>query len=388
MDVLHGTRVVDLGNFITGPYATMLLGEQGADVIKIERRGVGDPFRGFEEGLYSPQFQSHNRHKRSVAVDITKPEGVALVHHILKSAAVVVLNNRPGVSERIGFGYETLHELNPRLVYCSITGFGPDGPYATRPAYDNVGQTLSGWLSLFHLGADPRIAGPAVVDAITGIFACLGIMGALIERTHSGVGRRVDVSMLEAALAFGNEPIGHYLSTGKRPGPYARGAMSQAYILACKDGKRIGLHMSSPEKFWEGLAKAIGRPDLLQKHPGRAARVENYREIAEELARVFATRPREEWISLLEENDVPFAPERLIDELEDDPQIQHLGMVRETVHPKYGSLRSLARPIRYDGKREETMLPPPDLGEHTEEVLREVGKSGQEIEELRQKGVI
>lgn len=388
MDVLHGARVVDLGNFITGPYAAMLLGELGADVIKVERPDAGDPFRTFKDGLYSPQFQSHNRHKRSVAIDITTSAGLALVYDILKSADVVVLNNRPGVSERLGLGYEILHGLNPRLVYCSITGFGLDGPYAARPAYDNVGQTLSGWLSLFHMGADPRIAGPAVVDGLTGVFACLGILGALVERAYSGVGRRVDISMLEAALAFGTEPIGHFLATGRPPEPYGRGAMSQAYILACKDGKRIGLHMSSPDKFWEGLAKAIERPDLLQKYPDRAARVANYREIAEELARVFATRSRQEWIPFLEKNDVPFAPERLIDELQDDPQIRHLGMIREAVHPKYATVRGLARPMRYDGQREKTMRPAPDLGEHTEEVLREIGKSAQEIDELSQKGII
>ncbi len=388
MDVLHGARVVDLGNFITGPYAAMLLGELGADVVKVERPGTGDPFRSFKEGLYSPHFQSHNRHKRSAAIDVTKPAGLDLVYELLRSADVVVLNNRPGVSERMGLGFDKLHRLNARLIYCSITGFGPDGPYASRPAYDNVGQTLSGWLSLFHMGGDPRIAGPAVTDALTGVFACIGILAALVERQHSGVGRRVEISMLEATLAFATEPIGQYLATDMPPEPFSRGAMSQAYILACKDGKRIGLHMSSPDKFWEGLARAIARPDLLQKYPNRSARVAHYKDIADELSRVFATRPRDEWVVALEKNDVPFATERLINELQDDPQIRHLDLIREAIHPRYGRVRGLARPVRFDGQREETMRPAPDLGEHTEEILREIGKSASDIAELRRKGVL
>ena len=171
MNVLHSIRVLDLGNFITGPYAAMLLAELGADVVKVERPGTGDPFRSFEGGLYSPHFQSYNRHKRSVTLDYSKPEGLEILRKLVSNADVVVLNNRPGVSEKLGVDYERLHAINRRLVYCSITGFGSDGPYASRPAYDNVGQTLSGWLSLFHDGGDPRVAGPAVSDALTGVFA-------------------------------------------------------------------------------------------------------------------------------------------------------------------------------------------------------------------------
>ena len=257
MDILHSARVIDLGNFITGPYTAMLLGELGADVVKVELPGTGDPFRAFKSGLYSPQFQSHNRHKRSMTVDYARPAGLAILHELLARADVVVMNNRPGVAAKLGIDFPRLHALNPRLVYCSITGFGPDGPYAGRPAYDNVGQTLAGWLSLFHKGGDARIAGPAVTDALTGVFAAIGILGALYDREKSGVGRRVDVSMLEATLAFATEPIGHYFATGETPGPHSRAAMSQAYLLDCKDGKRIGLHMSSPEKFWAGLARRL-----------------------------------------------------------------------------------------------------------------------------------
>jgi crotonobetainyl-CoA:carnitine CoA-transferase CaiB-like acyl-CoA transferase len=388
MDLLNGIRVVDLGSFITGPYAAMLLGELGADVIKVERPGSGDPFRSFKGGLYSPQFQSHNRHKRSLAIDYSKPAGLEVLHTLLETADVVVLNSRPGVAEKIGVGWERLHALNPRLVYCSITGFGGDGPYAARPAYDNVGQTLSGWLSLFHDGADPRVAGPAVADAVTGVLGCLGVLGALFDRERSGVGRKVETSVLEAMLAFAVEPIGQYLATGEAPGRYSRGAMSQAYLLECRDGKRVGLHMSSPDKFWSALAQAIGRPDLLQRYPDRQARVAHYKEIGEELAAVFRERDRSEWVVLLERHDVPFAPERRIDELADDPQVRHLDMFCELVHGTYGRLRGLRRPIRYDGEREATRRAPPALGEHTAEILAELGLAADRIDRLKEQGLI
>ena len=388
MNVLHGARVVDLGNFITGPYAAMLLAELGADVIKVERPGSGDPFRSFKGGLYSPQFQSHNRHKRSMALDYIKPDGLAVLHELLGRADVVILNNRPGVSEKMGLGWEQLHVLNPRLIYCSITGFGPDGPYAARPAYDNVGQTLSGWLSLFHDGADPRVVGPAVSDGVTGIFACLSVLGALFERERSGIGRRVEISMLEAAMALAGEPIGHFLATGDVPGRYSRGAMSQAFMLECRDGKRIGLPMSSPDKFWAGLIRAMDRPDLLEKYPDRATRVARYREIGEDFAVVFRTRDRDEWMRLLEENDVPFAPERCIDELAEDPQVRHLDLFYELSHPKHGTVKGMRRPSRYDGERDATLRPPPDLGEHTSEVLEELGVSAERRQRLKDQGLL
>jgi crotonobetainyl-CoA:carnitine CoA-transferase CaiB-like acyl-CoA transferase len=388
MKVLEGIRVLDLGSFITAPYAAMLLGELGADVIKVEMPAGGDPFRSFKGGDYSPHFQAHNRNKRSVALDYRKPAGRDALDALIKRADVLLLNVRPGVEERMGLAPARLKELNPRLVYCSITGFGASGPYVERPAYDNVGQAISGWLSMFHQGADARVPGPAVSDALTGLFAALGILGALVERGHTGVGRRVEVSMLEATVAFATEPLGQLFATRQPLSFFARASASQSYIVTCRDGKRIGLHLSSPDKFWVGLAQAIGREDLLRSYPDRMARVQGYDHLARELATTFATRERDEWLPLLEANDVPFAPERRLEDLADDPQVKHLDMFYDIEHPSRGTVRAAHRPIRYDGDQRSDYAPPPALGQHTDEVLREAGLPVEQIAGLREQGII
>ncbi|MES2535019.1 MAG: CaiB/BaiF CoA-transferase family protein [Pseudomonadota bacterium] len=386
--VLAGIRVLDLGSFITAPYAAMLLGEMGADVIKVERPVTGDPFRAFNGGLYSSHFQAHNRNKRSVALDYTKVAGREALDALIAGADVLLINVRPGVEEKLGIGPERLQQINPRLVYCTITGYGADGPYSERPAYDNVGQALSGWLSMFHEGSDARVPGPAVSDALTGMYAAMGILGAVVERARTGRGRRVEVSMLEATIAFATEPLGKMFATGAGVPMYSRAAASQSFILTCKDGHRIGLHLSSPEKFWIGLLQAIDRMDLAQKYPDRGARVRGYDALARDLAATFASRERDAWLPLLEQNDVPFAPERRLEELADDPQVQHLGVFFETDHPQLGKVKAANRPIRYDGDNHSNFLPPPALGEHTEEVLRAAGLGTEKIDALRVQGLI
>ncbi len=386
--VLNGVRVIDLGSFITAPYAAMLLAELGADVIKVEKPGSGDPFRTFGSGLYSSHFQAHNRNKRSVALDFAKPGGRAAFDELVATADVLLINVRPGVEERMGVGAARLQALNPRLIYCAITGYGADGPYAERPAYDNVGQALSGWLSMFHEGTDARVAGPAVSDALTGLFASNGILGALLEREKTGRGRKVEVSMLEATLAFATEPLGKLFANGAPSGFYARAAASQSFIVTCADGQRIALHLSSPDKFWKGLLKAIQREDLAAKYADRGARVHGYDELAIDLAQAFAAQPRAHWLPLLEAHDVPFAPERRLEDLAEDPQVQHLDIFYEIEHPRYGQVRAAHRPIRYDGDHRSDFLPPPDLGEHTQEVLRSVGISDETMEQLKSEGAI
>lgn len=386
--VLSGFRILDLGSFITAPYAAMLLAEMGADVIKIEKPGTGDPFRAFGNGLYSSHFQAHNRNKRSVVLDYTKPAGRAALDVLVASADVLLINVRPGVEGKLGVDAGRLQALNPRLVYCAITGYGADGPYAERPAYDNVGQALSGWLSMFHEGRDARVAGPAVSDAFTGMFAAMGILGALLEREKTGRGRKVEVSMLEATIAFATEPLARFFASGKPLPFYSRAAASQSFVLTCQDGHRVALHLSSPEKFWLSLLTAISREDLALKYPDRASRIKNYDQLAIDLAEAFFTQPRDHWLPLLERHDVPFAPENRIEDLAADPQVQHLGVFYEMEHPQYGKVSAPHRPIRYDGDNHSNFMPPPALGEDTHSVLREAGLQPADIDRLTKEGVI
>ena len=241
---------------------------------------------------------------------------------------------------------------------------------------------------MFHQGEDARISGPAVSDAFTGVFGCMGILGALVERERTGRGRKVEVSMLEATIAMATEPLGQMFATGEAPSLFSRAAASQSYIVTCKDGKRIGLHMSSPDKFWQGLVRAIGREDLLEKYPGRLERIQHYEDLARELAQTFAVRNRDEWLPLLEREDVPFAPERRHEELADDPQVKHLDLFYEMNHPEHGKLKAAHRAIRYDGDNRSNFSPPPSLGEHTDSVLAQFGFEQERIDALRAAGII
>ena len=388
MKLLSDFTVLDLGTFITAPYAAMLLAELGADVIKVERPDGGDPFRWFSGGVSSPHFQAHNRHKRSVALDYTVPKGRELLYALIEHADALVINVRPGVEQRLGLDEATLRRLNPKLVFCYITGFGADGPYAKQAAYDNVGQAASGLLARFHNTSDARVAGPAISDAATGIFACIGILGALLERARTGAGRKVEVNMIESTLALAIEPLAHYFTTGAEQPFYLRGAYSQAYILTCKDGKRIALQMSSREKFWRGLAAAIEQPDLLERYPDRKSLVDNYAKIAAELSEIFSQRPRSEWLERLFEHDVPFAAEHQLSELEQDPQVRHLDPFYALDHPIAGTVKSVHRAVRIDGSREIDFRPPPMLGEHTYEVLSKLGIADDTLNSLAASGVI
>jgi crotonobetainyl-CoA:carnitine CoA-transferase CaiB-like acyl-CoA transferase len=376
MRLLQGVRVLEVGGFITGPLTAMILAEYGADVIKIERPDGGDPFRSHQRGGYSPAFQAHNRNKRSMVLDYAKPEGLKVLHALVKTADVFVNNNRAGVAEKIGFGHAQLRAVNLRLIYCAITGFGADGPYAERPAFDNVGQALSGWTSRHRRDDDPRVAGPAISDPATSYYAASAVLAALFERSSSGIGRLVEVNMLEATIALNLEPLAFYFDRGEPASLYQRGGASQAYNLVCKDGKCVALHMSSPDKFWQGLCRVIERSDWAVTYAQRADRARDYEKIAFDLKKVFATRTRAEWMERLEREDVPFAPELGVQDLEHDAQVKHLNTLYELQHPKHGKVRAQHRPAKVDGSREIDFRPPPDLGEHTDEILAELRKKG------------
>ncbi|MVW79044.1 CaiB/BaiF CoA transferase family protein [Bordetella sp. 02P26C-1] len=368
--VLEGIKVIEQGTFITGPAAAMLLADLGADVIKVEQPKTGDPFRAFKGGLYSPHYQTYNRNKRSIELDTKDPEDAQVFDALIQDADVYIQNFRPGTAERLGAGEDRLREMNPRLIYCAISGFGQTGPAAGRPAYDTVAQAASGFLNLLVNPANPRVVGPAIADSLTGFYAAYGILGALVERARTGQGRRVDVSMLEAMCHFNLDAFTHFLSEGEIMGPYSRPSVSQSYTLRCADDKWIALHMSSPEKFWRGLAQAIEWPGLFDdpRFATREGRITHQEDLIDLLGQRFAAQPRAVWCERLQALDVPHAPMYDTREALQDPQARHLELEIEGVHPQRGPWKTVRSPVSFDGQRPTEVRPPPTLGEHNDEI--------------------
>lgn len=368
--VLQGLKVVEQGTFITGPAAGMMLGDLGADVIKVEMPKTGDPFRAFKDGLYSPHFQTYNRNKRSIALDTRDAADREVFDALVAEADVYIQNFRPGVADKLGAGEARLRALNPKLVYCSISGFGATGPAASRPAYDTVAQAASGFLKLLVNPANPRVVGPAIADALTGFYAAFGVLGALLARSRQGGGCTVEVSMLEAMAHFNLDAFTHYFQAGEVMGPYSRPSVSQSYVLECSDGKWIALHMSSPDKFWQGLANAIEQPALLQddRFATREGRITHQELLIELLGARFQRRTRDEWCARLQQEDVPYAPMYDTSEALDDAQARHLQLMTSAMHPVMGLFRTVRSPLSFDGRRALDVRPPPMLDEHGSEI--------------------
>jgi crotonobetainyl-CoA:carnitine CoA-transferase CaiB-like acyl-CoA transferase len=362
--VLSGIKVLEQGTFITGPAAGMFLADLGAEVVKVEQPGSGDPFRSFRGGLYSPHFQTYNRNKRSVTLNPKLAEDAAVFDELVKDSDVYIQNFRPGAAERLGAGETRLRELNPRLIYCAISGFGQTGPAAARPAYDTVAQAASAFLKLLVNPANPRVVGPAVADAMTGFYAAYGVLGALVERGRTGQGRKVEVSMLEAMCHFNLDAFTHYFSENEIMGPFSRPSVSQSYVLECADGLWIALHMSSPEKFWQGLANAIERPDLFQdaRFATREGRISHQNDLIALLDGLFRARTRADWCARLEAEDVPHAPMYDTREAMEDPQARHLQLEVSAPHPEGGDWRTIRSPVSFDGERALEVTAPPVLG--------------------------
>jgi len=364
LNVLSGVRIVEQGTFITGPCTGMMLADLGADVIKVESLD-GDPYRAYQGGQYSPHFQAYNRNKRSLGLDLGSAADREVFDRLIGKADVYIQNFRPGTADRLGAGVERLHTLNPRLVYCSISGFGSTGPYAERPSYDSVAQALSGFLSVVVDAQRPRFMGPALADAITGIYAAYGVLGALLERSGTGAGRLVEVSMLEAMTHFAVEPFAAYFALGEAPTSSDRPRLAQAYILRTSDAQLVAIHLSSLEKFWQGLTAAIGSDEIRTdpRFATRLKRIEHYEALGKELDAHFSRRPLAHWTDTLGANDVPFAPINPIDKVVDDPQVRHLGIVVPVRDAHDG--RFAVRPaIQFDGQRASSVRTAPLLDEH------------------------
>jgi crotonobetainyl-CoA:carnitine CoA-transferase CaiB-like acyl-CoA transferase len=391
VQALQHLTVVECATFVTGPYASALLANLGARVIKIESPPQGDPYRYFApDPHYSFNFAHLNRNKESLVLDLKTAAGKTICFELLKSADVFVENFRPGTAERLGLGYETLHALNPRLVYCSISAFGQSGPYADKPGFDTLGQAVSGLLSLLNDSDDPKVMGMALSDYVTGMSAGYGVLGALLAREKSGQGCRVETSLLQATLSFIGESAAGYLRTGAVPNRMARVKNAHAFAFLCGDGLPLAIHCSVPEKFWLALLQAIGRMDIAadERFKTRDGRRQHYASLEEALAPTFKTKSSGEWLQILEARDVPVGPLHDIAQTLADPQVCHLNLTEQVEHPIVGKMEFVGPPVRYSNLTESRSLPPPLLGEHTVAVLRELGYRDEAIDELRAQHVI
>jgi formyl-CoA transferase len=387
---LSGLKVIEAASYVTGPFASQLLADMGAEVIKIEEPQRGDPFRGWGERNYAATFCSLNRNKKSVTLDLRTEEGRDVALKLAEKADALIQNFRPGVMEKYRLGYDTVKAVNPKIVYCSISGFGPKGPYRNMPGYDTIGQARSGILSLVTDPGKPQGMGISFSDHLTGMYACYGVLGALLNRMLTGEGQHVETSLLRASVSFVAENAARYFETGHVPRRKHRTTTAGVFAFEDRDGLPFVLHMSSPDKFWHGLFDVVGKPEWAQdaRFNNRKVRVENYDLLVEQLGPIFASGSRDDWLRRLIEKDVPAAPINTLDEVFADPQVKTYGFPIEVEHPKMGKVKLVGNAVDMSRTPPAINSPPPVLGEHTDEILKSLGYDTEALASLRNKGVI
>lgn len=370
---LDGIKAFEFASYVSGPYAGMLLSDLGAEVVKVEAPDGGDAFRMWGKTDYNGTFGALNRNKKSVTLDL-KTEA-AKARKLVRGADVVIENMRAGAMERFGLGYAALAADNPRLVYCSITGFGSEGPYRERPGYDTVGQAVSGLLGVLTDRKAPQPMGVSLSDHLAGVFAAYGVLAALMARTASGRGQKVETSLLQATLSFLGENAATFFEDGKVPSRQTRCQRAQVFTFTAGDGLPFAVHLSSPEKFWRGLLAAIGADALAadERFRTRPQRVENYEALCAELAAVFRARPRHEWLKLLGAQDVPCGPLNDLEEVFADPQVIALGMRKDLPHRSRGTVSVVGNPVRLSATPPRIETAAPELGADNDVFLHDDG---------------
>ena len=387
---LSGIKIIETASYVTGPFASQLLADMGAEVIKIEEPKRGDPFRGWGERNYSATFCSLNRNKKSITLDIRTGEGRDAALKLAQRADALIQNFRPGVMEKYGLGYDAVKAVNPKIVYCSISGFGPQGPYRDMPGYDTIGQARSGILSLVTDPGKPQGMGISFSDHLTGMYACYGVLAGLMNRMLTGEGQHVETSLLRASVSFVGENAARYFETGHVPRRKHRTTTAGVFAFEDQDGLPFVLHMSSPDKFWFGLFEVVGKPEWAQdaRFNNRKGRVENYDILVELLSPIFRSGGRDAWLGRLIEKDVPAAPINTLDEVFTDPQVKTYGFPVEVEHPKMGKVKLVGNAVDMSRTPPAISSPPPVLGEHTDEILDWLGYDAAAVADLRNKAVI
>jgi len=396
--LFDGVRVLDLSRMLAGPYGSMLLADLGAEVIKIEEPRGGDPMRAMgppflgPEGRESAYFLSVNRNKKSVALDLERPEGCGVFHELCRVSDVVWENFRPGVMARLGCAPETLRALNPRLVVCSISAFGQAGPYRDWPAFDLALQAMGGAMSLTgEDGRPPVRMGLPMGDLAGGMFGALAVAAALYRRAHTGEGTVIDLSLLDCQVSLLTYVAQYFWADGRVPGRVGSGHASVVpyQAFATRDGFLVVAVFA--EKFWSGFCRAIERPELTAdpRFDSNPKRVGAKGELVPLLEAVFPGRTTAEWLTRLQAEGVPAAPINRVDQVLTDPQVLLREMVVPLEHSKLGTLKTLGTPIKPLGAAPLHPAPPPALGGHTDVVLGELlGYPATRIEALRRSGVV
>ncbi len=380
---LSGIRVLDISQVMAGPFCCMLLGDMGADVIKIEPPKVGDSTRhsmGFRlKGEDSPGFLALNRNKRSIALDLKNPADREVLYALVKTADVLVENARPGVAERLRMGYDTLSEINPRLIYASISGFGHTGPWSQRPGFDLIAQAMSGVLSATGLpGSEPVKNGIPVGDLGAGLFAAYGILSAIIGREKTGLGQFIDASLLEAALGLSVWETTELWGTGQSPQPIGSANRMSAPYQAVQGSDGWFVIGAANQKLWLTFLEVIGRSELNSdpRFSSNALRVANRVALIELLKPTFATRTVHEWVEALLAAGVPAGPIYNYQQALASDHVAARDMVIDIPHPIEGSFRALGFPVKMHGTPQQVRHPPPLLNEHADEIRRELIEKG------------
>jgi crotonobetainyl-CoA:carnitine CoA-transferase CaiB-like acyl-CoA transferase len=376
---LAGVKVLSMAWMLPGPYCSLLLADLGADVVVLERPGMGDPSR-----LDPYFFSSVNRNKRSITVNLQSEKGKEICYKLASWADVVTEGFRPGIAKRMGIDYDSLKRINPKIIYASISGYGQDGPYRDRPAHDLTYQGVAGMLA--NQVSQGTFAPPpvAIADLSSAMFTTVGIIAALYAREKIGRGQYIDVSMTDGLVSWMSVNLGAYFGTGTTE---LLGGMEPAYgIFETKDGRHITLSIAFEDHFWRNLCNAIGKGELGDL--ARQERIEKRDELVEALKEAFLTKTRDEWVQILASANVPAGPVHSLEEVDSDPHLQYRRMFLEIEDTKGRKGKFVAPSLKLSETPAEVKLPSPELGEHTKEILLSLGYSKLEIEEMRKGGII
>ena len=402
---LEGIRVIDLTRILAGPFSTMLMADMGADIIKVEQPGAGDPARGngpflspdgaeSSEQQFSTYFMSINRGKRSIAIDLSKPKGREVLLKLAETADVLIENFRPGTMQKLGLDYEVVKARNPRIVMCSVSGFGQSGPYAHRPALDVIVQGMGGMLSITgEPGRGPVRPGASIGDITSALFATIAIQSALLERHNSGEGQYIDISMLDCQVAIMENAFMRYFTLGQTPQRIGTRHPSSTPFQAFEtaDGHVVVAIMGGSTDQWPLFCAAIDHVELIddERYTTGWSRTQHYDELIPVIEEVMREKTTSEWVELLSDMGVPVGPVQDIAEVANDPQVNHREMFVELPHPVLGQVKFTGNPIKMSRTPSGPRRVPPQLGEQTSEVLTaDVGLSPEDVAELFNEGVV